>query len=423
MIHSQVHHAATDPRPAPRAAAAAALRAACPACGSARLDHIYSVPDVPVHSCILLQTRQAALDYTRRDIELAFCHDCGFAFNAAYDPAVQEYSVNFEESQHFSQTFNRFAAALAERLARDHDLTNRTVLEIGCGKGEFLAMLCRIAGCRGIGIDPGCRPERIQDDALRSQIEFIRDFYGPQHARLQADMILCRHTLEHIGPVRDFLASIRAALALRHAEPEPPVIFETPDALRVLREGAFWDIYYEHCSYFTPGAHARAFQAAGFLVTDLALAYDGQYIIQSALPARSNRAPARAPTLPLEQDLDLARAAAAAFPRRVADTIRHWREQLSAARDRHRRIALWGGGSKAVAFATTLGLDGAIDYVIDINPHKQGRFLPGAALPVLHPDHVASEPPDLVIAMNPIYREEIRRDLDARGVRCELAAL
>ncbi len=393
----------------------------CPACESDRINELYTLRGVPVHSCILFASQQAARDYTTGDIELAFCHDCGFVFNRTYDPALQEYSENFEESQHFSHTFNRFARTLAETIAREHDLAGRTVLEIGCGKAEFLALLCRIADCRGVGIDPGARPERLPED-VRSRIELIRDFYGPQHARIRSDLVLCRHTLEHIGPVGRFLRSIRESVNTR---PHTPVIFETPDALRVLREGAFWDIYYEHCSYFTAGAHARAFRSAGFDITALELQYDGQYIVQTAhsLDHEHRRDDAMLSLLPLEQDLEQVRHAARALPERIAAARQHWRDTLSRARDQRRRIALWGGGSKAVAFTTTLALQDAVEYVIDINPFKQGRFLPGSGIPVLPPDHLVQNPPDLVIAMNPIYRPEIERDLRNRDISCELVAL
>ena len=63
------------------------------------------------------------------------------------------------------------------------------------------------------------------------------------------------------------------------------MFFEVPDTDRVLGEGAFWDIYYEHCSYFTPGSMARAFRAAGFAITRLERDYGDQYLLLEADPA------------------------------------------------------------------------------------------------------------------------------------------
>ena len=70
--------------------------------------------------------------------------------------------------------------------------------------------------------------------------------------------MLCRHTLEHIAPTGRFLRTIRNVIGDRS---DTVVLFELPDAVRILREGAFWDINYEHCSYFSPGSLSRLFRA------------------------------------------------------------------------------------------------------------------------------------------------------------------
>jgi hypothetical protein len=84
---------------------------------------------------------------------------------------------------------------------------------------------------------------------------------------------------------------------------------------------------------------------------------------------------------------------------------------------------LWGALSKAVSFLTTLPLDGCIEYVVDISPHRQGRFMPGTGQAIVAPSFLADYRPDLVIAMNPVYLKEIRRDLEAIGAGCELVAV
>jgi hypothetical protein len=195
------------------------------------------------------------------------------------------------------------------------------------------------------------------------------------------------------------------------------LFFETPNVRRVLEEGAFWDIYYEHCSYFTLGSHARLFRRAGFDVTHTYLAYDDQYIIQYGALSGGR------PRLPAEEDLDAVRALARAFPERVAATQAHWRDFV---RDRHatgKRVTIWGGGSKGVSFLTTNGLEEEVAAVIDINPFKQGKYLPGSGHKVAEPDNLRSVPPDTVIVMNPIYLPEIGASLAAMGLEPELVAV
>ncbi len=97
---------------------------------------------------------------------------------------------------------------------------------------------------------------------------------------------MCRHTLEHIRPVAEFLATIRRAVGDRR---DVVILFEVPDVIRVLEEAAFWDVYYEHCSYFSAGSLARLFRSQGFEVLDARLEYDDQYVIVEARPAPRRR--------------------------------------------------------------------------------------------------------------------------------------
>ncbi|MGD8396081.1 MAG: class I SAM-dependent methyltransferase [Candidatus Eiseniibacteriota bacterium] len=400
----------------PTAGPADGKATSCPSCDGTAIETIYTARSIPVHSCILMGSRDEAVGYPRGDLELAFCDSCGFVFNRVFDRTVHEYSHSYEETQGFSPTFGAFARSLAERLDARFALRGKTVLEIGCGKGEFLAQLCALADCQGIGLDPSYVPGRLPDDLAR-RVRFIEDFYGPAYAHLEADLVCCRHTLEHIDSTGAFVADLHTALAAR---PATPVFFEVPDARRVLQEGAFWDIYYEHCSYFSAGSHARLFRRAGFDVLDLELAYAGQYILQTAVHANGG---APVPPAPLEDDLSAMRAAAAAFPATVRLSIERWHDQIERARRRGRRVVIWGSGSKGVAFLTTLGLGDAVEHVVDINPHRHGRFMPGTGQEIIAPERLATLRPELVIVMNPVYVDEISADLERLGVSAEVRAV
>jgi SAM-dependent methyltransferase len=376
---------------------------ACPCCGGSDASVIYRVASIPVHSCVLLRTAAEARTFPRRDLELAFCEECGFVFNHVFDEDAMGYSTNFEESQHFSDTFTSFARGLAKEISEKCNLAGKRVLEVGCGKGEFLSELCRIGSASGIGIDPGYRAD--QGRGVSGDVRFIIDHYGPKYQDMCADLILCRHTLEHIAEVRKFVGLIRQSIGPQH---NVEVVFETPDALRILREAAFWDIYYEHCSYFSPGTHARLFRQLGFDVTELSLVYDKQYIVQYARPV----ACATAPRLRTEHDLPIMQRLAESLPLRVHHMKEAWRGWIGRAARRGQRIVLWGGSSKSVSFITTLGLKDEIAAVVDINPHKQGMFMPGSGHAVIAPSELRTVRPALVIAMNPIYVAEIRAELD-----------
>jgi SAM-dependent methyltransferase len=380
----------------------------CPSCGGAGMLTFFGLIGIPVHSCRLMPTREDAVGCRRGDLQLGYCRACGFIANTAFDASVHEYSTRYEETQAFSSTFNAFARSLAARLVAAHDLRGRTVLEIGCGKGEFLVLLCELGGNRGIGIDPSYIPERTTSPAA-TRIRFIRDFYSEKYAELEADFVCCRHTLEHIGPTGPFVRLVRAALGERG---HVPVLFEVPDVLRVLREGAFWDIYYEHCSYFSAGSLARLVRACRFDVADLTVEFGGQYVVLTAMPADRPTTPA----LPLERDLGDLDRAVDAFGAVAAAAVNRWRTALDGLRERGRRPVVWGSGSKGVAFLTTLGMTDGIEYVVDINPHKHGRFMPGTGQEIVAPEFLVGYGPTDVLVMNPIYTEEIRQNLARLGL-------
>src|SRR5688572_26237379 len=109
----------------------------CPNCGAAGLEPFYEVSSIPAHSVVLMHTREQALNYPRGDLRLGFCRTCGFITNTLFDVSLNEYSPDFEETQHFSPTFDAWARQLVERLVRDYGIRNKQVIEIGCGKGDF----------------------------------------------------------------------------------------------------------------------------------------------------------------------------------------------------------------------------------------------------------------------------------------------
>jgi SAM-dependent methyltransferase len=382
----------------------------CPSCRTPGMEPFYSQPRVPSHSVLLLDSADEARAFPTGRIELGVCHACGFVSNMAVDETLQAYSSQCEETQAFSPRFREFARGLAQRIVDRHDVRGRTVLEIGCGKGEFLSMLCEAGANRGIGIDPAVIPDRVPKPA-RGELEVIADYYDARHAEVDADVVLCRHTLEHIPRTLDFLELVMAS---RPGRAGALLVFELPDVGRVLRERAFWDVYYEHCSYFTPGSLARLFRRAACEPLELELDFDDQYILISGRREAGTGRP-----LPLEDTPAQVAEEAREFARGVERTIDGWRERIAAVRARGGRVALWGSGSKAVSFLSHLEA-GLVDAVVDVNPHRHGRFLPGSGVEVESPERLRELGPELVIAMNPIYRSEIGADLAAMGLGARL---
>ena len=390
---------------------------ACPACGSAEMHVFYKVANVPVNSVLLVTSREEALNFQTGDITLAVCPACGFISNITFDEVLTQYTARYEATQGYSPTFNKFHRELAQDLIDRYDLHGKDIIEIGCDKGDFITMLCEMGDNRGTGFDPAYVPGRHPSPAA-DRLTFIPDFYSEKYANYHADFICCKMTLEHIPDVGDFIATVRRSIGERG---DTIVFFQIPNARYVLGDIAFWDIYYEHCSYFTKGSLARLFRANGFEVRDLWTAYDDQYLM---IEARPTDGASIAESLPDEETPVQTMELVEYFVERYEEKHDEWRHELACIQSAGRKAVLWGGGSKGVAFLTTLNQTLAdIACAVDINPIKTGTFMAGTGQEIVAPSFLKTYRPDVVIIMNPVYREEISRDLEAMGLSPEIRTL
>lgn len=391
-------------------------KAICKSCYSSKVTIFHRLKNLPVNSCLLFDNQNDAKNYPRGELVLGFCNDCGFIGNLRFSSQLARYTEGYEEQQSFSPRFNAFAKSLASGLIHRHNLHNKTIVEIGCGKGDFLVMLCEMGNNKGVGIDPTYVPGR-HDEASAKNVSFIRDFYTEQYSSLTGDMVCSRHALEHIPDTGRFMETVRRAIG---DKTNTVVFFELPDVERVLRECAFWDIYYEHCSYFTLGSLARLFRRTGFDVTELGKEFDGQYLLLEAKPTSNGNHSAA-----LKQEESVAELAQAVrtFQTNYDSVVRRWSDKVKSIRNQGQRGVIWGSSSKCVAFLNTIGIQDEIEFIVDINTYRQGKYLPGSGKLIVPPAFLKEYRPDVVIAMNPIYLDEIRGDLNSMGLSPELTAV
>jgi SAM-dependent methyltransferase len=375
----------------------------CPSCGSGAVDIFHRLDQIPVQSVLNIGTFDEAVAFPRGDIHLSFCSDCGFISNKAFEEGLMRYTTGYEATQSYSPTFTEFAKRQAQSLINKFDLYNKNLLEIGCGNGEFLQLLCELGNNRGTGFDPAYVEGRVTISD-NTKVTFIKDYYSDAYAEHQADFLYCKMTLEHIHQTGAFIASVGRAT---RKHPETIVFFQVPDVTRILRDCAFEDIYYEHCSYFSPGSLSRLFKKSGFDVMELYTDYAEQYLIIVAQPTGNG--------LPNEMvddnDLDTIKTYVAKFPDKFDRMMTHWHDKLQTIVQKKQRAVIWGSGSKGVAFLTTTGVKEAIQHAIDINPHRQGTYMAGTGHEIKGPGFLKDFKPDIVIVMNAVYKDEIQRDL------------
>jgi hypothetical protein len=384
----------------------------CPSCGCEHIEVFFKINKAPVFSVATIKSKQQALNVPRKDIELGFCNDCGFIFNRLFDTSIDYFTGGYEDQQGFSETFMDYLRLISNDLIEKYDLNEMTIMEIGCGKGDFINLLTKLSKGKGIGIDPAYEEGRQTNPDLF----FYKEFYAEKHGKLKVSMILCRHTLEHIHDAFKFVRFIRKSL---DNNPDTVVFFEVPQISRILDIQAFWDIYYEHCSYFSAGSLGRLFRAAGFEVLDIRLVYDDQYLLIEAKPIDV----LSTITFQLEESVNEQRTRIDKFKINIKKQLNVWRKKLTALKEKGCKVVIWGGGSKSVGFLTNFSDIDAIEYVVDINPHMEGNFIPGIGKSYKPPSFLKDYQPDAVIIMNGIYLKEITQSLHDMEVYPEILVL
>jgi SAM-dependent methyltransferase len=373
---------------------------ACPLCANPSPHPFFERRGVPVHQNRACPSAEEARQFRRGDLLLAFCAECGFVFNTAFDPDCLGYSAAYDNTQTCSPYFQQYLSKLVNSLLTKYDLRDKLVIEVGCGKGDFLRLLCKQGRNRGIGFDPTyVGPETIEGGAVR----FLREFYGSPQTHYTPDFVCCRHVIEHVQSPLGMLRAVRQALGDRV---NSTVFFETPALPWTLDSLSFWDLFYEHCSYFTAESLAWAFEQAGFDVLEARPAFDEQYLHIEARPAPAGGTqgkPRPRPRPDLWPKIQ-------AFLAGVEQRMKACEEKIDVF-SRAGGCAIWGAAAKGTTLANTMDPQNRlIRFLIDINPAKQGKYVPGTGHPIVPPEYLKDPSGRVarILNMNPSYLEENR---------------
>ncbi len=248
----------------------------CVACGGESLAPLLEVGAVPAVVGALWPTEKAALSAPNGEMQLVICRDCSHVSNAAFDPALVEYDASYENSLHFSPSFQRYADALAERLISRYDVRGKTVLEIGSGKGEFLKSLCEKGGNAGRGYDP-----TYDGESDAADVTFVRDLYPLDGTGERFDFLVCRHVLEHLERPHEMLRGLRKGCV----NGDVRVYLEVPNGAFTMSPSGQWDLIYPHVSYFTTASMKSLVERSGFEVLEEGTSFDGEFLYVEAAPA------------------------------------------------------------------------------------------------------------------------------------------
>lgn len=381
----------------------------CPICNSDDLLHFLKLESVPVHQNMVFKTPETARAIPKGDLDMAACKTCSFVFNAAFDEKKTSYDENYDNTQCHSAHFNAYLDGLAKLLVEDKGAKDTIIVEVGCGKGDFVKKLVDYPGSnnKGYGFDPTYVGPDFERDG---KIIFEKRFYDETCAAIDAGIVVCRHVIEHVARPRDLIRAVAGGLK---NSPNARVFFETPDVSWIFDNQVIWDFFYEHCSIFTPASISYAFEAEGFAMTELRTVFEGQYLWAESTPAQSKSpsAPSPAPGF-IESVL--------AYKTHYQNHLNRLKAKLESLKTKG-SVALWGAGAKGVTVCNIADQDASlIDAIIDVNPAKQGGFIAGTGHSILGPDDIASRGIRSALIMNPNYRSEIEALLQTRNIHLDL---
>jgi hypothetical protein len=337
---------------------------------------LFEVRNVPAYQNKMFETREAALACPTGDVVLAQDTTSGLVTNITYDPNLLSYDESYQNEQGISFHFREHLEQVLAKVTTSFG--NGDILEVGCGKGLFVELM-RSRGLQARGLD----------DAYEGRSPYIKKRHFGTTEETPANAIVLRHVLEHIPDPLRFLRLIANANGGRGL-----IYIEVPCFDWIMRNSAWFDIFYEHVNYFRLSDFHRIFGH----VIDSGHMFGGQYLYAIA-DLSSLRADGFA-TDPIDINfptnfthaLDVLAAKAFSMPKR--------------------QRAIWGAAAKGVMFSYHLGLRGVrFDTAIDINPSKQNRFLATTALPVAAPETALARltPGSEIYVMNSNYLAEISK--------------
>ncbi len=330
---------------------------------------LYRAEHLPIFQNRMYDSAQEARECPRGDVRLVQNLATGLIYNADFRPELMTYDARYQNEQAVSPQFRRHLDGVVQIIERTMGCAG--LIEVGCGKGYFLEMLSE-CGFDITGFDPtyeGSNPR-------------VKRHYFEPGVGIAAQGLILRHVLEHVQGPLAFLENLRAANAGAGL-----IYIEVPCFDWICEHRAWFDVFYEHVNYFRLADFKRMFGR----VIESGHLFGGQYLYVVA-----DLASLKTPRIDIQEEM--------AFP---DDFLRRLDDDAM-----HETSGVWGGASKGVIFCLLRERRGRpVDLVIDINPAKQGKYIPTTGLRVHSPkEGMAGLPAGATLyIMNSNYLEEIKQ--------------
>ena len=311
----------------------------------------------------------------------------------------------------YSDSWLSHANAYADKMTQQFSIDNRSlVVELASNDGYLLQYFVQ-KGIPVLGVEPAAN---VAPDAEKRGVPTLVKFFGTETARelvaagKQADLLLGNNVLAQVPDLNDFVAGMKILL-----KPRGVITMEFPHLQRLMEENQFDTIYHEHFSYFSFLTAEKIFAAHGLTLFDVEeLSTHGGSLRIFARHAEDSGHPETARVRELrtrEHELGYAQVATySRFSDQVKETKRKLLEFLIHAKRSGKRIAAYGAPGKGNTLLNYCAIrTDFLDYTVDRNPHKHGKFLPGTHIPIYPPDQIRRTRPDYLVILPWNLKHEI----------------
>jgi SAM-dependent methyltransferase len=339
------------------------------------------------------------------------CEECLLVQLEAYVDAREIFS-DYAYFSSYSTSWVEHARSYVERITDRLGLgPSSFVVELASNDGYLLRHFVE-RGIPSLGIDPAAN---VAEAAREAGVETLVEFFGPLLAaelvedRGGADLIVANNVLAHVPDLNDFVAGIRTLLA-----PNGVATIEVPHLARLVEELQYDTIYHEHYSYFSFHTLVGLFARHDLQLFDVEeLTSHGGSLRVFVRHPHGDSGPAVDELLGREREAGYDTLAGyGGFATRVAEA--RWRllELLIDRRQSGKRIAAYGAPGKGNTLLNYCGIrTDLIEYTVDRNPNKHGRFLPGTHIPIYAPERIAETRPDEILILPWNLKREIAGQL------------
>ncbi|MFI5718515.1 class I SAM-dependent methyltransferase [Nocardia sp. NPDC051750] len=371
----------------------------CRLCDSSRLAGVLDLGATPPCESFLSE-EQLNLPETTYPLHLRVCADCLLAqIPALITPAetFTEYAYFSSYSDSWVRHAREFADSAIARFALDPD---SFVVEVASNDGYLLRTVVA-AGIPCLGIEPA---ENVGAAARAAGVPTLTAFLDEdtaQRVRAEhgpANLVVANNVYAHIPDVRGFTRALRALVA-----DDGWLSVEVHHALNLVRHGQFDTIYHEHFQYYTLASAQRALATAGLTVVDAETlpTHGGSLRIWARPAAVAEPGPRVAHLLAVEADAGLHSVQGYLPLRERAEAIR--RDLLRFLIDQKtagKRVVGYGAPGKGNTLLNYCGIrPDLLEYTVDRNPYKHGRYTPGTRIPIHPPERIAADRPDYVVVL------------------------